>query len=43
VDVGRDARTVASVAALLEGGTGREQAGATAPAHGLYLVGVDYD
>ena len=43
VDVGRGARTVSSVAALLEGGTGREQAGATAPAHGLYLVGVDYD
>ena len=43
VDVGRGARTVSSVAALLEGGTGRGQAGATAPAHGLYLVGVDYD
>ena len=42
VDVGRGARSVSSVAALLEPGTARAQAGATAPAHGLYLVGVDY-
>ena len=43
VDVGRGARTVSSVVALLEPGAGRGQAGATAPAHGLYLVAVDYD
>jgi tRNA pseudouridine38-40 synthase len=43
VDVGRGARSVSSVAALLDGGAERGQAGATAPAHGLYLVGVDYD
>ena len=43
VDVGRGARTARSMAALLETGTARAEAGPTAPAHGLYLVGVAYD
>lgn len=43
VEVGRGARTVQSVTALLETGTARADAGPTAPAHGLYLVGVAYD
>jgi tRNA pseudouridine38-40 synthase len=43
VEVGRGARTVESVAALLQAGAARAEAGATAPAHGLYLVGVAYD
>jgi tRNA pseudouridine38-40 synthase len=43
VEVGRGARTVESVAALLRAGTARAEAGPTAPAHGLYLVGVAYD
>jgi len=30
------------MAPLIDGGT-RAQAGATAPPHGLFLVGVDYD
>ncbi len=42
VEVGRGLRPVASVAALLQGGT-RAQAGATAPPHGLFLVRVEYD
>lgn len=43
LEVGRGARTVESVAGLLQAGTGRAEAGPTAPAHGLYLVGVAYD
>jgi tRNA pseudouridine38-40 synthase len=42
VEVGRGWRPAASTAMLLAGGT-RAQAGATAPAHGLFLVRVDYD
>ena len=42
VEVGRGWRDVDSVGALLSGGT-RGEAGATAPAHGLFLVRVDYD
>jgi tRNA pseudouridine38-40 synthase len=42
VEVGEGRRTAASITALLRGGT-RAQAGRTAPAHGLFLVGVDYD
>jgi tRNA pseudouridine38-40 synthase len=41
VDVGRGRWPPAHVVALLGGGT-RGQAGATAPAHGLFLVRVDY-
>ena len=43
VEVGRGSRTVGSVAALLKTGAARAEAGPTAPAHGLYLVGVAYD
>lgn len=43
VEVGRGARTSESVAALLQPGAARAAAGPTAPAHGLYLVGVAYD
>ena len=43
VEVGRGARTAGSVAALLQTGMARAEAGPTAPAHGLYLVGVAYD
>lgn len=43
VEVGRGARTAHSVSALLQAGTARAEAGPTAPAHGLYLVGVAYD
>jgi tRNA pseudouridine38-40 synthase len=42
VEIGRGWRSVASMAELVERGT-RAQAGATAPPHGLFLVGVDYD
>lgn len=42
VDVGRGWRPPADVAALLASGV-RADAGATAPPHGLFLVGVDYD
>ena len=42
VDIGRGRRTAASMAALLAGGT-RATAGVTAPAHGLFLVRVNYD
>jgi tRNA pseudouridine38-40 synthase len=42
VEVGRGWRQPASVAALLAGGS-RSDAGPTAPAHGLFLVDVDYD
>jgi len=42
VEVGRGWRTASSVAASLEGGT-RAAAGPTAPAHGLFLVQVEYD
>jgi len=41
VDVGRGWRPPGDVRGLLEGGT-RAQAGATAPAHGLTLVKVEY-
>ena len=42
VAVGRGWREPAEIAALLRHGA-RADAGATAPAHGLYLVRVDYD
>jgi tRNA pseudouridine38-40 synthase len=42
VEVGQGRRTAASMAALLRGGR-RADAGRTAPAHGLFLVAVDYD
>lgn len=42
VEIGRGRREPGSMAALLAGGS-RAQAGPTAPAHGLFLVGVDYD
>lgn len=42
LEVGGGRRSVASFVALLEGAP-RSAAGRTAPAHGLYLVGVGYD
>ena len=42
VEVGEGRRTPAGVASLLQGGR-RADAGRTAPPHGLFLVGVDYD
>ncbi len=42
VEVGRGERSSDSVAALLDGGS-RADAGATAPAQGLFLVSVKYD
>jgi tRNA pseudouridine38-40 synthase len=42
VEIGRGWRPVDSMAQLLDGGA-RANAGATAPPHGLFLVGVDYD
>ena len=42
VEIGRGWREPASMAALLAGGS-RAEAGPTAPAHGLFLVRVDYD
>lgn len=42
VEVGRGWREPGSMAALLAAGS-RAQAGPTAPAHGLFLVRVDYD
>jgi tRNA pseudouridine38-40 synthase len=43
LEVGRGRRSLDSLAALLEGGAGRSQAGPTAPAHALRLVDVTYD
>jgi tRNA pseudouridine38-40 synthase len=42
VEIGRGRRPATDVADLVAGGT-RADAGATAPAHGLFLVRVDYD
>lgn len=42
VEIGQGRREPADMAELLAAGT-RAQAGITAPAHGLYLVRVDYD
>jgi tRNA pseudouridine38-40 synthase len=42
VEIGRGWRSPDDMAALLAGGT-RAEAGATAPPHGLFLAGVDYD
>jgi tRNA pseudouridine38-40 synthase len=42
VEVGRGWRAPDSIAQILGGGR-RAGAGATAPPHGLFLVGVDYD
>ena len=42
VEVGRRRRPAHTMADLVAGGT-RADAGATAPAHGLFLVRVDYD
>lgn len=42
VEVGRGWRHAGAIPALLAGGS-RGEAGATAPAHGLFLVRVDYD
>jgi tRNA pseudouridine38-40 synthase len=42
LEVGRGWRTAESIAALIAGGS-RADAGATAPAHGLFLVSVTYD
>jgi tRNA pseudouridine38-40 synthase len=42
VEIGRGRRSSDSMASLLARGD-RSQAGATAPPHGLFLVGVDYD
>ncbi|MGO9883627.1 MAG: tRNA pseudouridine synthase A [Solirubrobacteraceae bacterium] len=41
LEVARGTRTVGEFTALLSG-RGRSEAGATAPAHGLYLVGIGY-
>ncbi|MDO8209691.1 tRNA pseudouridine(38-40) synthase TruA [Conexibacter sp. CPCC 206217] len=42
LEVGAGRRTLRDFVALLDGAP-RERAGATAPAHGLYLVGIGYD
>ena len=42
LEVARGTRTVGEFTALLSG-RGRSEAGATAPAHGLYLVGIGYE
>lgn len=42
VEIGRRQRASGTIAALLHGGV-RADAGATAPAHGLFLARVDYD
>ena len=42
VEIGRGWRDPDEIPVLLDGGA-RAQAGATAPAHGLFLVSVDYD
>jgi len=42
VEIGRGGRPAASMSALVAGRS-RAAAGATAPPHGLFLVGVDYD
>jgi tRNA pseudouridine38-40 synthase len=42
VEIGRGWRSAESMAQLIDSGR-RAHAGATAPAHGLFLVRVDYD